>query len=249
MQKTKAMILAAGFGTRLQPLTKNKPKALVTIQGKTLLELVIERLKFFGIKEVIINVHHHAQQIIDFVKRNNSFNLHIEFSVEDELLDTGGGLKKARWFFDDTESFLLHNVDVLTDLDYNLLFEGLKSTNALAALAVRKRKTTRYLLFDGQMRLVGWQNTSGGQLKIVRKIYPSFRPYAFSGIHALRSKIFDYLPNKQIFSMIDWYLQLISQSLPVVGVTTNASRWLDLGRPQQLKQAETLFNDFFVQIK
>lgn len=241
----KAMILAAGMGTRLQPLTADRPKALVEIKGKTLLELVIGRLKQFGVKEIIINVHHHAQQIIDFVHKNHDFGLHIAFSVEEALLDTGGGLKKARWFFDDVDSFLLHNVDVLTDLDYSRLFKALRTTNALAALAVRQRKTSRYLLFNAPMHLVGWQNTEKGQLKIARKNCASFRPFSFCGIQALRSKIFDYLPGENVFSMIDAYLRLAHQSLPVVGAQIDDARWLDLGRIETLKQAEILFSDFF----
>ena len=241
----KAMILAAGLGRRLQPATLNKPKALIEIKGVPLLQIVIERLKAFGIREIIINVHHHAGQIMDFVRKQNRFGLHIAFSVEEHLLDTGGGLKKARWFFEDCDRFLLHNVDILTDMDYGLLFRRLESTAALAALAVRRRKTTRYLLFDGQMRLVGWQNKKTGQLKVVRRIFPAFHPFAFSGIQALRSAIFDYLPEEDVFSMIDVYLSLAYRSLPVTGVITDAYRWLDVGKPQSLTQAETLFSDFW----
>ena len=244
MKPTKAMILAAGLGSRLRPLTDKTPKALITIQGKTLLELVIGRLKTFGIEEIIINVHHHAQQITDYVQSNNAFGLHIEFSVEDQLLDTGGGFKKVQWFFEDTEMFLLHNVDILTDMDYGLLFNRLQQTHALAALAVRRRKTSRYLLFDPPMRLVGWQNTQTGALKVVRRIFPAFKPFAFSGIHALRKKIFDYMPEDDVFSMIDFYLQLVYRSLPVVGVATDTYRWLDVGKPEGLAEAETLFSDF-----
>ncbi len=245
-QPEKAMILAAGMGRRLRPLTDDKPKALVSLGGKTLLELVIRQLKNFGIRAIIINVHHHAQQIIDFVKRNNSFGLHIEFSFEERLLNTGGGLKKARWFFEDSETFLLHNVDVLTDMNYQVLFAHLRSTHALAALAVRKRKTNRYLLFDAQMRLTGWQNIQSGKLKIVRKIFPAFRPFAFSGIQALRSKIFEFFPEQDVFSLIDVYLQLAYRSYPIVGVVNNKDRWLDVGKPETLHAAEQIFADFFV---
>ena len=244
MIPTKAMILAAGLGSLLRPLTDKTPKALVTIQGKTLLELVIGQLKAFGVEEIIINVHHHAQQIIDYVQKNNGFGLHIEFSVEEQLLDTGGGLKKAQWFFEDTDAFLLHNVDILTDMDYGLLFNRLEQTHALAALAVRRRKTGRYLLFDPPMRLVGWQNTQTGTLKVVRRIFPAFKPFAFSGIHALRREIFDYMPDDSVFSMIDLYLQLVYRSLPVVGAATDQYRWLDAGKPEGLKEAETLFKDY-----
>ncbi len=246
MDATKAMILAAGIGSRLKPLTDEKPKALIPIGGIPLLEIVIERLKSFGIKAIIINVHHHAQQIIDFVKKKHSFGLHIEFSVEDKLLDTGGGLKKARWFFDDVDTFLLHNVDILTDLNYQLLFNRIRETHALSVLAVRQRKTSRYLLFDAQMRLVGWQNIKKGELKVVRKVFPAFTPFAFSGIHALRRKIFEYMPERDAFSMIDLYLELVYKSLPVVGLRTDHSRWLDVGKPEALSRAENKFKDFII---
>ena len=245
MLPEKAMILAAGIGSRLRPLTNEMPKALVPIQGKPLLEIVIKRLKTFGVKAVIINVHHHAEQIIEFVKKKDGFGLEVAFSLEEQLLDTGGGLKKARWFFEDADAFLLHNVDVITDMDYSLLFKRLQTTGALASLAVQRRKTNRYLLFDGQMRLVGWQNKQTGTLKIVRRIFPAFRPFAFSGIHALRTKIFDYFPEDDVFSMIDVYLQLAFRSLPVSGVVTGNARWLDVGKLEALEQAAKLFPDFF----
>ncbi len=241
----KAMILAAGKGTRLRPLTDTRPKALVEIQGRTLLELVVERLKKAGVREIIINVHHHAEQIIEFVKKKNAFGLHVAFSVEDELLDTGGGLKKARWFFDDVEMFLLHNVDILTDLNYDRLFKALQTTGALAALAVRRRRTSRYLLFNAQKRLVGWQNVRSGELKIARKTCASFSPLAFSGIHALRREIFDYFPDEPAFSIIDAYLQIAHKAMPVVGVSIDDCRWLDVGKPEELEKAQTLFSDFF----
>jgi len=238
------MILAAGRGTRLHPLTEHKPKALVTVGGRALLELVIERLKKFGVTSLIINVHHHARQIIDFVKQHDSFGIHIEFSVEEELLDTGGGLKKARPFFDDADYFLLHNADVLTDMDYSRLFTSLQSSSALACLAIRRRKTSRYLLFDPQFRLCGWQNVKTDSLRLVKPDLKEYQPFSFMGVQALSVKIFDYLPERRVFSLIDAYLQIAEKNKTILGLAEEKARWLDLGKMENLKQAEQLFSDF-----
>jgi len=155
----KAMILAAGLGTRLRPLTDSIPKALVELNGRTLLEITIDRLKSFGITEIIVNVHHHAEKIAVFLKSKNNFGLRIELSREDELLlDTGGGLKKAAWFFQEGNSgepFLLHNVDVLTNIDFHQMLAAHKKTSALATLAVQQRPSSRQLLFDQNNLLAG----------------------------------------------------------------------------------------------
>src|SRR5882724_8194141 len=174
----KAMILAAGLGTRLRPLTDNIPKALVELNGRTLLEITIERLKSFGATEVIINVHHHAEQLAAFVKSKNNFGLRIELSREDDLLlDTGGGLKKATWFFQEgnsLEPFLLHNVDVLSNIDFHQMLDGHKKTAALATLAVQQRPSSRQLLFDDHGLLVD-RSPSGTAI-------PGCAPLAFAGI-------------------------------------------------------------------
>src|SRR5262245_31869810 len=151
----KAMVLAAGLGTRLRPITNTRPKALVEVGGRTLLEITLSRLKDFGIREVIINVHHFADMIIDYLKTHDNFGLQIEISREEVLLDTGGGLKKAGWFFEKTpdEPFILHNVDVITNIDLRRMIEFHAQHHPLAALAMQKRKTSRYLLFDDQHRL------------------------------------------------------------------------------------------------
>src|SRR5208282_91311 len=155
----KAMILAAGLGTRLRPLTDDRPKALVEINGRTLLEITIQRIAAFGVREVIVNVHHFADRIAAYLKSKNSFGLRIEISREDDLLlDTGGGLKKAAWFFlEDTnrldEPFLLHNVDVISTIDFGRMVQVHNHNRALATLAVQQRATSRYLLFDEQHQL------------------------------------------------------------------------------------------------
>ena len=156
----KAMVLAAGLGTRLRPLTDHKPKALVEVGGRTLLEITLCRLRGFGIREVIMNVHHFADAIRDYLKINNNFGMRIEISQEDVLLDTGGGLKKASWFFLENsgrtnEPFLLHNVDVISTIDFGAMLRQHNESGALATLAVQKRETSRYLLFDGQSHLCG----------------------------------------------------------------------------------------------
>jgi len=157
----KAMILAAGLGTRLRPLTDNNPKALVELNGRTLLEITIERLKSFGVTEIIVNVHHHAEKIAAFLKSKNNFGIRIELSREDDLLlDTGGGLKKAAWFFLEDpknldEPFLLHNVDVLTTIDFRQMLAAHKKSSALATLAVQQRPSSRQLLFDDNGLLCG----------------------------------------------------------------------------------------------
>ncbi|HYA62509.1 MAG TPA: sugar phosphate nucleotidyltransferase, partial [Candidatus Sulfotelmatobacter sp.] len=156
----KAMVLAAGQGTRLRPLTDERPKALVEIGGRTLLEITLWRLRAFGVREVIINVHHFADMIVEYLKANGNFGLRIEVSREKVLLDTGGGLKKAGWFFlEDVqtldEPFLLHNVDVISTIDFGCMLQAHRERQALATLAVQERETSRYLLFDEQLQLCG----------------------------------------------------------------------------------------------
>ncbi len=156
----KAMILAAGLGTRLRPLTNDRPKALVEVGGRTLLEVTLARLRMFGISEVIVNVHHFADIVIEYLKAKNNFGMRIEVSREEQLLDTGGGLKKAAWFFLENsarrdEPFILHNVDVISTIDLGRMVEFHNEHQALASLAVQERDTSRYLLFDEQLRLCG----------------------------------------------------------------------------------------------
>src|SRR6202008_935968 len=156
----KAMILAAGLGTRLRPLTDDRPKALVEVAGYTLLEITLRRLRQFGIREVIVNVHHFAEMVVDYLKKNHNFGMRIEISQEDVLLDTGGGLKKAAWFFledprNQSNPFLLHNVDVISSIDLGRLMQAHKENQSLATLAVQKRESSRQLLFDGRDQLCG----------------------------------------------------------------------------------------------
>lgn len=236
----KAMIFAAGLGTRLQPITLEKPKALVQIHDKTLLEIVIRKIINAGISQIIINVHHFAQHVIDFVKEQNNFGIDICFSDEtSQLLDTGGGLKKASWFLDDNDPFLVYNVDILSDIDLIDLFHFHKKNNALASLAVKKRDTSRYLLFDEDFRLCAWENVKTGEKKIARN-QPDLIPFAFSGIHVIEPSIFKYIIETGRFSIIDVYLKL-AKDHKIIGYNHSHSQWIDLGRKENLKEAEKIF--------
>jgi NDP-sugar pyrophosphorylase family protein len=239
----KAMILAAGLGTRLRPLTDDRPKALVEVAGRTLLEITLSRLRTFGIQEVIINVHHFADQVIDYLKANNNFGMRIAISREQVLLDTGGGLKKAAWFFlRDTERssndghFILHNVDVLTAIDLNRMVQFHVENNALATLAVQKRDTSRYLLFNEQSQLCGRRAGRDGQLELVR---PSASPQAlaFAGIHVISPRLLPMLSEDGAFSIINAYLRLAAQGGNIHAFPADAYYWRDLGRPENIAKA------------
>jgi len=233
----KAMIFAAGKGTRLKPITNAMPKALVKVSGIPMLQRVILKLIHSGVNEIIINVHHFAGQIVDFLKENNHFGIRIEISHEkDELLDTGGGLKKASWFFNDNKPFILHNVDILSDIDLARMFEYHQNNNALVTLAVRKRESSRYFLFNQEHQLCGWQNVKTG--KII-KHNPSIatNKFAFSGIHIIHPDIFDYWPDSSRFSIVKTYLDL-SQNHPIMAFAHNQDYWYDIGKPDNLKEAD-----------
>lgn len=229
----KAMIFAAGLGTRLLPLTKNKPKALVEVNGKPLLQILLEKLIDSGIREVIINVHHCPGQIIDFLDRNNQSGIRIAVSDETgQLLDTGGGLKKASWFFDDGNPFLVHNVDVISDLDFNEMLRYHLAARALATVAVRSRTTSRYLLFDEDMRLGGWENVKTGE-KILTEKHNKLTRFAFSGIHIIDPAFLSLISETGKFSIVDTYLRL-SESEIIKGYVHDQTAWCDVGKPHDL---------------
>ncbi len=237
------MILAAGLGTRLRPLTDHKPKALVEVNGIPLLEILIRRLKQNGIREIIINTHHFADQIAAFIKQKKQFDMRIEISEEKELLDTGGGLKKAAWFFDDGRPFLLHNADVLTNLNYTEMLKVHQQKSALATLAVRSRKTSRYFLFDQSRRLCGWESVNDGQKKIVITNEPLQR-YSFMGIHIISTEIFKHLSEDGPFSIVQAYLDLSAEGQHIYGFSADAYKWIDAGRKEHLLQAAAEIKDF-----
>ena len=236
----KAMILAAGLGTRLRPLTDDRPKALVEVAGHTLLEITLRRLRGFGIREVIVNVHHFADMVVDYLKTNDNFGMRIEISREDVLLDTGGGLKKAAWFFLEEghveEPFLLHNVDVLSTIDFLRMTEFHKQNRALATLAVRERETSRYLLFDEQHQLCGRGTGRGQESEIVQ---PSKQTHAlaFSGVHVISPRLFPMMSEDGAFSIINTYLRLAGQGEKILAFRADKYYWRDLGKPENVTAA------------
>ncbi len=240
----KAMIFAAGKGTRLKPLTDNTPKALVKVNGTPMLEIIINKLIKSGVNEIIINTHYLADQIIDFLKSKDNFGIRIEISYEkEELLDTGGGLKKAAWFFDNNEPFILHNVDVISDINLISMIEFHNSNNALATLAVKKRKTSRYFLFNKKNELCGWQNIKTSE-SIISNPDDSLNQFAFSGIHIIDPKIFKYLKNDGTFSIVPSYIEL-SKSNKIMAFQHEKDFWFDIGKPENLKTTESflILND------
>jgi NDP-sugar pyrophosphorylase family protein len=243
----KAMILAAGLGTRLWPLTADRPKALAEVAGRSLLDIALSRLRSFGVREVIINVHHFAEMILGYLKTHDNFGMRIEISREEELLDTGGGLKKAAWFFLEDSAgsenpFILHNVDVISTIDLRRMVEFHTQHQALATLAVQNRETSRYLLFDPQLHLCG--RRSGPHQKpdqkneIVRSSpQVQAQALAFSGIHVISPRLFAMMIEEGAFSIIDSYLRLAAGGENILAFRTDEYYWRDLGKPDDLVQA------------
>jgi mannose-1-phosphate guanylyltransferase len=236
------MILAAGLGTRLRPLTNDRPKALVEVAGRTLLEITLARLRAFGIREVIVNVHHFADQVVEYLKANANFGVRIEISREEILLDTGGGLKKAAWFFLDDparadEPFLLHNVDVISGVDFAAMVQAHNARRALATLAVQKRESSRQLLFGEGLQLCGRRAGRDREPEIVRPS-PRLEPLAFSGIHVISPRLLSMMSEDGIFSIVASYLRLAGHGEKILGFRADEYYWRDLGRIEDLQQAE-----------
>ena len=238
----KAMILAAGLGTRLKPFTDSHPKALAEVNGKTILQKNIEYLQSFGVEEIIINVHHFADQIIRKVSDNNGFGSSVFISDERaEILETGGGLLKAKWFFaDETDPFILMNVDVLTDLNLRKMVEQHSISESLGTLAVSDRDTSRYLLFNNNKQLCGWENIKSGE-KILSRKAEDLHKKAFSGIQILSPRIFPLITQTGKFSLIDVYLSL-SANEKIFGYDHSGGHFIDVGTVEKLKAAEKIFN-------
>ena len=234
----KAMILAAGLGTRLKPLTDHLPKALVPLAGKPLLYHALMKLNAAGITDFIINVHHHQEQIIQYLNENENFGLNIEISNEANLLDTGGGLKKAAWFFNDSAPFILHNVDVISSIDLNKIYNFHFERNALVTVAVKQRETSRYLLFDDAKNLAGWRSKKNGETRISRKTSGSLNEWSFLGIHVISPEIFSKFPTENRFSIIEFYLSLAGETEKITAYDCNHEFWLDLGRKENFSEAE-----------
>jgi len=261
----KAMILAAGLGTRLRPLTDHRPKALVEVAGGTLLQITLSRLRAFGVREVIINAHHFADMVVDYLKSHHDFGMRIEISREETLLDTGGGLKKAAGFFlegsgGSAEPFVVHNVDVVSAIDLRRMAQWHTENQALATLAVQHRETSRYLLFDQQFQLCGWQaahaapNVRDARVGVEAPgsptpgspTHPGFacggveaRPgsgrggvgaLAFAGIHVISPRLFGLMTEQGAFSIIDCYLRLAAQGERIIGFPADEYEWHDFGK-------------------
>ena len=228
----KAMILAAGLGTRLKPLTSSRPKVLLEAGPYTLLEFAIRKLKAAGFDEIIINVHHFAPMVVDYLRKNTNFGCQITISDESEaLLDTGGALAKAAWFFDDHKPFLIYNADIVSDMDLRAFYRSHLVGKSLATLSVRSRKTSRYLLFDDHMRLCGWENIASGEKRMAIQTEKT-QPFAFSGIHTISPQLLPLL-DKGRFSIIDTYLKLAAEH-PISGQLDNSLLWADAGKPESL---------------
>jgi NDP-sugar pyrophosphorylase family protein len=239
----KAMIFAAGLGTRLQNETAAKPKALVEIGGKPLLQHAVEKLKNEGITEIVINVHHFSELVISFLKKND-FGIPIHISDETKkLLDTGGGLKKAAHYFVGNEPILIYNVDILSSLKLQILIDEHLKSGALVTLAVRKRETQRYYKFDSEMNLTGWLNKKTGETKIsVPGKFESATEMAYSGFHVIQPEIFSLMPETDRFSVTDFYLEMAKTHV-IKGFTDDSDLWMDVGKPEQLEEARKKFKE------
>ncbi len=239
----KTFILAAGLGTRLKQLTNNKPKAMVLLNRKPLLEHIITNLKSQGFNDFVINVHHFADQIEDFLKEKNNFNCHIQISDERaKLLDTGGALLHAKNYFKNTDNILIHNVDILSNIDLKKLIQFHIKNNAVATLAVHNNQSSRKLLFDENLQLCRWKNINTGEEKIARKHSGNLKEFAFTGIHIINKNIFNYITETGKFSVIDLYLRL-AENHKIISYETNYDYWFDSGKPETLKKAEILLKN------
>jgi NDP-sugar pyrophosphorylase family protein len=240
-QVSKAMLLAAGFGTRLKPFTDNHPKALAEVNGKTLLQRNIEYLQHFNIYDVIVNMHHFAEQIIAAIKKNNGWGSNVTVSDEtDAILETGGGLKRTAGYFKNEENFVLMNTDVLTDLPLNQMILSHEENKPLATLAITNRETSRYFLFNKENILCGWKNVKTNEIKVITN-EENLYPKAFSGIHVISNKIFNVMKQTETkFSMVDVYLSLCNEH-KILSFDHSSTKFIDVGKPESLDLAKALF--------
>ncbi len=235
----KAFILAAGLGSRLVPLTHHKPKALVPVNGKPMLQNLIERLKKQGFDELLINVHHFGDLVIDFLKDHDNFGISIAISDErDRLLDTGGAIVKAGWFFKGKKPVLVHNVDVYADMDFVQLLHQHKQSKALVTLVTRDRVSSRKLLFDDRNLLKGWKHLQNNEIKWVGKPVPGVVERAYSGVYVASSTYPDLIRRQGSFSVIPEWLDMAARA-SIVGVEHNEGLWFDLGSVDKIKEAES----------
>lgn len=234
------MIFAAGLGTRLRPLTNDLPKALIPLNGVTLLELAIRRLKYYGFNEILINIHHFGDKIMEFLREKNNFGINIHISNEFQtLLDTGGGLKKAAWFFQ-KDPFLIVNADIVTSLNLAKIVEFHRENSFLVTLAVQSRASSRQLIFDENHLLCGWKNHQTGEETISRKAgKPVF--YSFSGIHVVRPEIFDLMPEEEIFPIMPFYLSIASDK-SIGAFDHSGDIWEDVGKVNAIEKTEGILH-------
>lgn len=237
----KAMILAAGLGSRLKEMTQHCPKALVEAGGITLLERCIEKLKSYQVNDFVINIHHFGEQIIQFVEQKHYFDVNIQFSDERTLLlDTGGGIKHARKFLDNGEPFIVHNVDIISDLDIRKMYDFHCQQQALATLAVRERTTKRFFLFDNNNQLCGKVNLNTNERLIVKnKEDKNLKPLAFSGIHVISPKIFSLFPTEEKFSITAFYEQ-IAEKEKILAYQHQEGMWMDMGKIEDFQKLEQM---------
>lgn len=239
-RQTIAMILAAGKGTRLENLTATMPKALLEINGKTLLERVINQLITAGISEAVINAHHFAEQIRVFLAKTDFKDIRLHISDEsDQLMDTGGGILKAREYFQNFKTVLIHNVDILSDLNLQLIIEEFNKSGAMAWLLTQERESSRKLLFDQRNRLCGWKDLRNKQYKWVDQPRSDYRERSFSGIHLFRPELFADCPLEKV-SIIDLYLDLARQ-FTIESKPIKTDYWFDLGKKSQIEEISCFF--------
>lgn len=245
----KAMVLAAGLGTRLRPMTDDRPKALVEVAGRTLLEITLTRLHDFGVRDVIVNVHHFADMVAEYLNAHANFGMRIELSREETLLDTGGGLKKAGSFFlqnsaQHDEPFILHNVDVISNIDFGRMVEAHSSSQALATLAVQARETSRKLLFDNQLQLCGRRTgRSGNQKDEIVRPSTQLAAFGFTGIHVISPRIFGKMIEQAAFSIVDSYLRLAGVGEKIAAFRADEYLWRDMGKLENIAKAQGVLRE------
>lgn len=235
------MIFAAGLGTRLKPLTNDRPKALVELDGKTLLQHAIEHLKKYGIQDFVVNIHHFGERVLEELEKHSNFGCAITISDErDFLLETGGGLKKAAPFFDGEKTIVVYNVDVLSNIDINKMLEVHQKEKALATLATQSRKSSRYFLFNESLELCGWTNTQTGEIKMMRDSIHT-KQLAFSGIHIIDTQLLNLISQEGKFSITDSYLDLAANQ-KIIAYPHDNDYWFDVGKPELLEEAKRFLN-------
>ena len=232
------MIFAAGLGTRLRPLTNDRPKAMVLFEGKTLLEHTIEKLKAAGVTHVVVNVHHFADIVIDFL-RSKDFGVEVSISDErDELLDTGGGLRKAAEILGD-EPFFIHNVDILSDVDLEDMLKAHLDSGAIATIGIRKTESERYFMQNADALLCGWGNSATGE-QIISRRAAVLEKISFTGIHIVSGSLLTYIKPEGAVSIIDAYLKAAKEQA-IFCYACDDNKWMDVGTPEALKEAEGVF--------